>query len=131
MSSWLQEPYEPQETSDVDRAFPADFVRLMPAPEAIPEAYWTRDTPFAGFTMHAMTTGWTTTAQFAPREGIDAEKAFWHLQCLIGSFGPKHQHKEATVNFLAERWFYGVRDGDRLLFGEDWTAADENAGSPS
>lgn len=121
--SWLQEPYEPQETSEVDRAFPAHFERLMPAPEAIPEPFWTRRATYSGLTMHAMTTGWTATAQFAPREGVDAEKAFWHLQCIIGSYGPKHQHKEAAVNFLAARWFYGIREDGQLLFGEDWTTA--------
>ena len=95
MSKWLQEPYEPQETSAVDRAFPADFERLMPAPEAIPERYWRSGaTPFSGLVIHSMTQGWGTTAQFAPHEGVDAERAFWHLQCIIGSFGPKHQHKE-------------------------------------
>jgi len=122
---WMQEPYEPQETTAADRAFPARFVRLMPDPATIPDRYWRRDHPWSGVTMRFITNSWTNSAQFAPRPGVDGERAFWHLYTLCGSYGPRHEHKEAAVALLAERWFVGIADGGRLLFGEDWEGREQ------
>lgn len=40
-----------------------------------------------------------------PRDGVDETKALAHLQCVLRSFEPKHEHKIAAVAFLIHEWF--------------------------
>lgn len=40
-----------------------------------------------------------------PRDGVDAEKAWRHIQTIMGSFAPKHEIKTASVAFLFNEWF--------------------------
>jgi hypothetical protein len=46
---------------------------------------------------------------FVPHEGIDPAKAMRHLRAILGSFEPKHEHKEAGVAYLMSQWFKEVR----------------------
>jgi hypothetical protein len=132
---WLQPPYEPLETSELDRAFPALYERLMVQDEKIPDRYWSgrrtgleEDPPYEGLTSAWMFGRLPADVSFAPREGVDAEKAYYHLACIIGSYGPKHEHKVACVAFLAELWFIGIGVmGRKALFGEDLIGEDADA----
>jgi hypothetical protein len=48
--------------------------------------------------------------KFYPREGVDPEKAFRAIKATLGSFAPKHQHKEAAVAYMLSCWFAKVED---------------------
>lgn len=39
------------------------------------------------------------------KPGIDANAALRHLSCVLRSFEPKHEHKEAGVAYLMSLWF--------------------------
>jgi len=102
---------KPIPVSQVDLAFPAHAHRLMPPMEAIPEEFrhdGARSSPVAekwlGFQRQWFYKG-LEGVKFARKEGIDAETAFRHLQCIQGSFQPKHEHKVAAVAYLASLWF--------------------------
>jgi hypothetical protein len=40
-----------------------------------------------------------------PKEGIDPDAAWRHVSTIIGSWEPKHEHKEAAAAWLLARWF--------------------------
>jgi hypothetical protein len=42
------------------------------------------------------------------KEGIDKKKAFRHLQSIMHSWSPGHEHKTAGVAYLASLWFEKV-----------------------
>lgn len=101
-TKWTQ----PTEVSDIDVAFPAKVKHLMPSMEEIPEE-------FKRFSSHhywqKMASGWfysrITRDQLPPKDGVDQNKAIRHLKCVLGSFEPKHEHKEAAVAYLMSLWF--------------------------
>ena len=39
------------------------------------------------------------------KAGIDLNLAMNNLQCVQGSYAPKHEHKQAGVAYLASLWF--------------------------
>jgi hypothetical protein len=43
-----------------------------------------------------------------PKEGVNKDDALRQIQCILGSFEPKHEHKIAGVAFLLGEWFEGV-----------------------
>ncbi len=40
-----------------------------------------------------------------PKDGVDQDKAMRAIRCCLGSFEPKHEHKEAGVAFMFSEWF--------------------------
>ncbi len=42
---------------------------------------------------------------FAPKEGVDSTKALSAIRVVLGSFAPKHEHKEAACAFMLSEWF--------------------------
>jgi hypothetical protein len=44
-----------------------------------------------------------------PREGIDKTKALRQIRAVMGSYEPKHEHKEAACAFLFDKWFDGKK----------------------
>lgn len=120
---------KPQAVSMVQRAFPADIVgKKLPHIEEIPEAFravahigkyrheaatdeardWCRKV------MHGLFFGGFLKPGFVPREGIDAETAFIHLDTCLRSFQPKHEHKEAGCAWLASLWFKDIIEMDGM-----------------
>lgn len=101
---------KPSEVSDLDMAFPASVVKLMPAYDQIPEefkrarnawAQWQEDWFFGGLKKFP-----------APRDGIDRSAALRHLSCIQRSFEPKHEHKAAAVAYLASKWFSATEEAE-------------------
>lgn len=39
------------------------------------------------------------------KDGIDPAKAKRHLMAVLGSFEPKHEHKEAGAGWLMSMWY--------------------------
>ena len=106
MCSPLQSPFQPQKVSDVLLVFPAGVMHLMPALEEIPEDFQRGRTK-----LNALFGKWfyggLKSLQLAPKDGIDTDIAIRHIRCIMGSFEPKHEHKEAAVAFLLDQWFEG------------------------
>jgi len=40
-----------------------------------------------------------------PKEGVDEEKAWRAIRAHLGSWEPKHEHKEAGVAYMMSQWF--------------------------
>ena len=52
--------------------------------------------------------------QVWPKEEIDPEKALQHLSGIQRSYEPKHEHKVASVAYLASLWFDDITyDGQK------------------
>lgn len=96
---------EPMEVSDATLAFPAGALKRMPPMEDIPEEHstdskrWERrlwqDAFYLGL----------DDAKFITQPGIDGGTAWRHLQSIVGSFDPQHEHKEAALSYLTSLWF--------------------------
>ncbi len=46
--------------------------------------------------------------KFVSKPGIDETDAKRHLKAVLGSFAPKHEHKEAACAYLMSLWFEDV-----------------------
>ena len=105
----------PQEIDDVLLAFPGQVEHLMPDYEDIPPEFTTRGTPWADFQATWFCHGLSERFAFVPAlvddEPLDGETIWRHLQAIQGSFQPKHEHKAATVAYLASLWMEAVRYG--------------------
>jgi hypothetical protein len=96
---------KPQKVSDLDLAF-GGAGNLLPAYDDIPEEFknnfrnkWVKafgELFFEGFRKGT---------EFEPKKGIDAMAALKHIRAAIGSFNPKHEHKEAGCAYLFSLWF--------------------------
>lgn len=97
------------EISDVQMVFPANVLDYMPKYEDIPKKYKTdsysgtnrlfNDWFFRGLKELSMKT----------REGVDEGKAIRAIRSIMGSYAPKHEHKEAAVAFLLDEWFTDIK----------------------
>jgi hypothetical protein len=101
---------QPKALSAAQRAFPANVVgTLMPLHADIPTDYPDR-AEWEKFVSHWFFQGdpfakW----DLLVRPDVDGNTAFTHLRALMGSYEPKHEHKEAAVAWLASRWFAAIR----------------------
>lgn len=96
-----------QDIDNITLAFPANVSHLMPAYKDIPEEFkrpcgkW-QDVVSAWFFCGLKNAKWT------PKEGVDTNKALRHVKTIMGSFEPKHEHKEAGCAYLLSQWFDDV-----------------------
>lgn len=42
---------------------------------------------------------------FKAKDGVDAPKALAAIRAVLGSFEPKHEHKEAACAYMLSEWF--------------------------
>lgn len=98
-AQWL-----PIDVDKVDMVFGVGTARLMPDYADIPAEFKRAHGKWCDFASTWFFKG-LKGASFEPREGIDPAKALRHLRTIIGSFEPKHEHKEAAVAYLASLWF--------------------------
>lgn len=112
MTDWSH----PTEVSDVDVAFPARALEVMPTREEA-EAGLAALPPderqkWIQFQKDWFFKGLPATLQVALRTNngvkVDGEKAFRHLRVIQGSFAPQHEHKRDAVAYLASLWFADV-----------------------
>lgn len=131
----LAKPYYPVQVTDLDLAFPATVLRLMPPIEDIPEvdegwnelarALFTGRYTDLSFLPSVYLTDWIVDSQRAATvEGGDVylEMAWRHVRTILGSWEPKHQHKEATVAYLLSLWFRWAtwkQDGQQRTAGSE------------
>ena len=94
----------PQPVSDLDIAFPADVSKLMPEYAEIPEEFKSWRNPWNTLASECFFSG-LEAGRIIPKEGIDEAAAFRHIQCVMGSFEPGHEHKIAAIAYLFSQWF--------------------------
>lgn len=105
----MKEPImTPQEVSDVDIAFPAHVSHLMPKYAEIPEQY-KRGGSWGNKLFSDMFFNGVKGLELTPKKDIDPKKAIRHIKCILGSFEPKHEHKEAAIAMLLEEWFESAK----------------------
>lgn len=101
---------EIKEYDDVDLVFPTEDLGWLPM-EEIPEEFKRHN----GTEWNEIVSAWffnglSKKVEFIPKEGVDAEKAFRQLRATIGSWGPKHEHKEAAMAYMMSEWFQEIRN---------------------
>lgn len=94
-----------KEVDDVTLAFPATVKHLMPNMKDIPEEF----KQYNGTKWNKLVGQWffngLSKLELVPRPEVDANKDFRHIQAIMGSFEPKHEHKEAACAYLLSEWF--------------------------
>lgn len=101
--------------SDLDIAFPARAMEWLPPMDEIPDKFKARGNAWTRLVGRWFAKGLPRTTEFVPKEDVDAKAAFNVVRACLGSFEPKHEHKEAGCAFLMSEWFVQVRDGDEVL----------------
>jgi hypothetical protein len=98
------------EVSDVDIAFAARALDWMPSWDEIPEEFKYGDTEWNKIVSRWFFRGLSEKVEFHPKKGVDAEKAFRVIQATMGSFAPKHEHKEAACAYMLSEWFTKIKN---------------------
>ena len=98
------------DVSDLDVAFGGKIKELMPRMEDIPKEFKTGRTKWNKITSRWFFAGLSKNTVFSPKEGVDTRKALKHVSAILGSFEPKHEHKEAGVAFLLSEWFEDIEN---------------------
>ena len=99
------------EISALDAAFPAHALDWMPKWEDIPEEFRNMNshTEWNEIVCAWFFHGLPEDVRFYPRRGIDAEMAARVVGATLGSFAPKHEHKEAAAAYMLSCWFSKVK----------------------
>ncbi len=96
---------KPIEVDDVSMAF-GGIKGLMPDRSQIPEEFQFNHNDTWG---KRLFNDWfyrgLTKLELTPKEGINEEMALRHIRTIMGSFEPKHEHKEEAVAYLLDLWF--------------------------
>ena len=94
--------YEPQDVDAITATFPGRVSgTLLPLREEIPEEFQDWNNPWCRLVSQWFFRG---LEEIRFREGIDYTKAVHHLKACIGSFEPKHEHKQAGTAYLMSLW---------------------------
>lgn len=101
------------EISDIEAAFPAHVLQWMPPMDEIPDEF--KHWGPGGSEWNQIVSAWffkglNDKPEFVPNEGIDAKAAFRAIKAALGSYEPKHEHKEAAVAYLLSLWFKRVKN---------------------
>ena len=95
----------PPEVTDVDLAFCGKAMEILPDMNEIPKE-------FKGFNNNKwskIVSEWFYSGgkikKATPKKGVDKDHALRAIQCVLGSFSPKHEHKMAGAAYLLSEWF--------------------------
>lgn len=95
------------EVTDADIAFPT--AQYIPKEDEIPKEFWNGNTIWNKCFRDWFYKGLKSIKE---KPGVDRAKALRAIQSIIGSYGPKHEHKEAAVAFLLSEWFESYEPKD-------------------
>ena len=112
--------FKPAEIDAATAAFPDMLGELIPKYEDIPEEYkksYSKDKHIEKMKKLFNVSFFLglKSLTLVPNEGIDKDKAWQHIRCIMGSFEPKHEHKEAACVYMLSEWFKDA----------EWENADE------
>lgn len=96
-----------QDVSAADLAFPARVEHLMPKYADIPDDFKRGRTKWNELFSKWFYSG-VKGLQFVRKPGVDdetTEKALRQIRCVMRSYEPKHEHKEAAVAYMLSRFF--------------------------
>ncbi len=96
-----------QEVTDLDIVFGGRAMELLPPYSEIPEEFRDGRTKWNKVVSDWFFCG-LKNCKWVPKEGIDTGKALRHIKAILGSFEPKHEHKEAGCAYLLSEWFEDV-----------------------
>jgi len=98
-----------QDVSGTDLVFGGDIKKLMPKYTEIPEEFKNRNSNNKWI---KVVSDWffngLKNAKWIPKEEVDTKKALNHIKYILGSWEPKHEHKQASCAFLLNEWFDDV-----------------------
>ena len=99
----------PQEVSELDMVFGGKVMQLLPKYEDIPREF----KQFSGTKWNNVIGDWffsgLKNAKWTPKKGINTNKALRHIKAVLGSWEPKHEHKEAGCAYLLSQFFEDVQ----------------------
>lgn len=100
------------EVDDVDIAFggyPDEFFEQ--ALQAAPEEFhgFHAKTEWNEIISYWFFNGLNEKVEFYPKDGVDAKKALRIISAIMGSFKPKHEHKETVCAYLLSEWFDKIK----------------------
>ncbi|MBM66083.1 MAG: hypothetical protein CMH55_07610 [Myxococcales bacterium] len=100
-TSWTS----PKPISDAMMAFPASVCgEYLPPMDEIPERFHRFSDPYVELVRRLFFEGGSV-AEWKAREGVDRDLAIKNLRAVLGSYEPKHEHKEAGAAYLVSLWF--------------------------
>jgi len=97
------------EITDIDLAFPARVLHLMPSESDIPPRFRDAGVRDVQLVARWFYRGLPDDTEFVPRPGVDARLALRQISAILRSFEPRHEHKMAATAFLVAEWFEDVR----------------------
>lgn len=95
------------DVTTLDAAFGSRALEIMPAEKDIPSDFRDRK-KWENFARAWFFRG-LKKAEFIPKPGVDKAKALAAIKCVLGSFAPSHEHKEAAVAYMLSEWFEDVK----------------------
>lgn len=98
--------HTPIKVDNLRLAFPTGVADLMPDYQSIPEEFkrWPART-WGGKLFSQLFYSGGSVAHLVAKPGIDRNDAIRHIRVIMGSFEPKHEHKEAACAYLFHEWF--------------------------
>lgn len=98
---------KPIKVNDVDTAFGGNMNELLPPMAEIPEEFKRSNTKWNKVVNDWIFSG-LYDCKWTPKEGINSSEALRHVQSILVSFDPKHEHKEAGCAYLLSCFFEEV-----------------------
>lgn len=99
---------QPIKVTDAALAFGGDMKTLLPKMEDIPEEFKKENTKWNKVVSDWFYNG-LKVSKWSPKEGVDLNEAVRHIQAILGSFEPKHEHKMAGCAYLLSEFFDDIQ----------------------
>ncbi|MDF2652127.1 MAG: hypothetical protein K0Q73_7932 [Paenibacillus sp.] len=98
----------PIDVNGLDLAFGGDIKKLLPPWEEIPNDFGIGKRNKWNEVVGTWFFRGLKNAQWKPKEGVDTKMALRHIGAILGSWEPKHEHKEAGCAYLLSKFFEDV-----------------------
>jgi hypothetical protein len=96
------------EVTDIDMAFGSVAEEIMPPLQKIPEEFRSMSSP-ARTPYNELFRDWFYSGirglKVVPKPGVNPDKALRMIRCILGSYMPAHEHKEAAVAYMFSEFF--------------------------
>ena len=116
MSKWNK----PKSPTAAELAFncPKSLKNYLPDRKEIPEEFnFGKNTKWNKIIARWFFQGLPKNTKFIPKKDIDINEALRHIKCVLGSFAPKHEHKESGLAYLMSLWFDDVLIPEPIITG--------------